>query len=178
MTTLIGAVPLSDSTEILFYLDTYKNKRYAKMRKFVKTNTYTGPTKSGLNLTPDNLKIIYESLKNISTEITNLEESELCRILISKFKGIFIFVRIAYYNGNYGIDIREYFEIQNEMQPTKKGVRIPFEYLSDTRSHLENMLKKISDPNIDKINFNDSESNSSMSIKEIEGVPSEYASFF
>lgn len=46
----VGAVPVSDTSELKFYVDEYRGYKYASVRTFVKGDTYSGPTKSGVTL--------------------------------------------------------------------------------------------------------------------------------
>ena len=45
---IVGTVDLSKASEIIFFTDVYKGDEFANIRKFVKSEKYTGPTKSGI----------------------------------------------------------------------------------------------------------------------------------
>jgi len=177
----IGTINLSEATEVIFYLDTYREKHFANIRKFIKSKKYTGPTKSGIKLNKKELQIIYEALRNLSPDLSILEECELCKIQI--YNGKFISVRIKSFMGSYGIDIREYIETEKYNGPLKKGVRIPFSYLDNTVLYLEDMLKKIDSWSEESLFFHKKSEDNKIQPneeggKEVEGVPDEYRDYY
>ena len=76
----IGTIKLTDSSEILFYVDTYQGNQYANIRKFIRSKKYTGPTKSGVMLKKDDLQSLIDCFQNYS-DIEDLEECMLCEYL-------------------------------------------------------------------------------------------------
>ncbi|MFA6318779.1 MAG: hypothetical protein WC943_15330, partial [Elusimicrobiota bacterium] len=46
----IGSVPLTDDSELKYYIDEYRGHRYGSIRTFVRRKNYTGPTKAGVTL--------------------------------------------------------------------------------------------------------------------------------
>lgn len=178
---IIGTISLSETSEIIFYIDNYREKQFANIRKFIKSKKYTGPTKSGIKLNKNELRVIPEALKNLSPEIATLEEIELCKIPI--YKGKSIVVNIKSFMGRYGIDIREYLETEKYIGPSKKGIRIPFDYLNNAVLYLEDMLKKIDDWSEESLFSKNKKDNIEIEQKEnknkkIEGVPDEYTKYF
>lgn len=178
----IGTIRISESLEILFYIDSFRGKQYANIRKFVRSKKYTGPTKSGVKLNKSELQVILGSLKNIPNGIHDLEECILCEIPI--YSGKFIRVSISYFNGAFGIDVREYFDTAKYKGPGKAGVRISYIYLDEIRNYLQFMIDKLTDwPedtlfHVNKIKSQQSQENLEIDSIETEGVPDEYKKFF
>ena len=175
-----GTIRISESAEILFYVDSFKGKQYANIRKFVRSRKYTGPTKSGVKLSKEELQAISDSLQNLSAEIQDVEESVLCES--HKYIGKFIRVSIHYFNGTFGIDIREFFDTTKYKGPSKAGVRIPYSYLEDTRSCLKYMIAKLGDGPADSLFYSGQkkpeEVQGNQKLDNTEGVPDEYGRFF
>ncbi len=179
----IGTISLTESSEIIFYIDSYRGKQFANIRKFVKSKKYTGPSKSGIKLNKTELQKIYESLRNLSVQTDDLQESEICKIPVHKGKSIR--VGINFFNGSYGLDIREYLETKKYSGPSRKGVRIPVDCFEDIILHLEDLLRKIDEwpkgtlfADIKKDSQPEDRKEKSENKKEIEGVPDEYKEYF
>ncbi len=171
----VGSLTLSDKAEVLFYLDIYQGKKFANIRKFIRSEKYTGPTKSGVKLNKDVFKKVQEALQDVPSSLSEAEEKELALISVSRI--VSIRVSISYYQGKYGIDIREYYKTPNYKGPGKTGVRIPYEFLGQMRAFLEQMSVGLG---ISK------EGNTVIPPKEVreecdnnpEGVPNDYRKFF
>lgn len=175
---IIGTINLTDATEIIFFVDSYRGKNYGCIRKFIKSETYTGPTKKGISLKKANLEIILEALKKfVNQKIEPENNFELCKIPV--YEGKFIVVTTKFYYGHYGLDIRDYFETKKYSGPSQKGVRIPLELLSEVVEYLEKMLEKIDDWSENSLFYKENKRKTDLkrNIK-IEGVPDEYSKFF
>ncbi len=77
--TEIGTISITKSTEISFYLDTYRGKRYANIRKFTRSDRYTGATPQGIKLSQRNLTDIIAARDQIIRYSQNPEEIEVLR---------------------------------------------------------------------------------------------------
>ena len=132
-----GALPLSDTTEIKFYVDEYKGYRYASIRTFIKGDNYSGPTKSGITLNPTILDGVIEILSKLPKEPDVAEEKELGRF--TKRAGLFIVVRITVFRDTTGIDLREWVEEEQYQGWSKKGVRIPYPEIAKAIGFLKEM---------------------------------------
>jgi len=174
-----GTIDLTESTELIFFIDTYKGIEFANIRKFIKSIRYAGPTKKGIKLNKNVLKLVVDALKKISQDITTIEEQEIVKIPV--YKGKFINVNINLYNGDYWIDIRVYYETELYKGPSKNGIRIPFCNLNETILYLDGMLNNIGkNSGEEELNHQikpykkDSDKNE----ENIEGVPDDYKQYF
>lgn len=138
-----GVIALTDETEIKFYVDEYKGYTYASVRTFLNREGYTGPTKAGVTMNPTLLGSVIEVLGKLPTEPKTLEDVELARF--PKRTGMEFVVRITIYKDTTGIDLREWVDDGTYKGWSKKGIRVPYQYLSKTIEYLKQMqefLKK------------------------------------
>lgn len=133
----VGAVSLSDTSELKFYVDEYKGYQYASIRTFVKGENYSGPTKSGVTMNAGILDGVIEALAKLPKEPSALEEKELARF--PKKMGIELVARITLFKDNTGIDLREWVDDQTYKGWSKKGVRIPYADLGKALDYLREM---------------------------------------
>jgi hypothetical protein len=133
----VGQIPVSDTSELKFYVDEYRGYKYASVRTFVKGETYSGPTKSGVTLSGQVLDGVISTLSQLPPEPTVLEEKELARF--QKKMGVELVVRITIFKDSTGIDLREWVEDVEYKGWSKKGVRIPYKDLPKCVSFLKEM---------------------------------------
>ena len=165
---IMGTISLAKDSEVIFYLDSYKNKRYANIRKFIKSDKYTGPTKQGIKISQQGINAIYEVLNKLPEKIVCPGESILCNIPINR--GVMLSVRIVMYN------------TEKYKGPSKKGVRIPIGHLRDVLSYCKNMADKFGEA-IGNNNAQPQEENiitktNNCETSKIEGVSDEYSKYF
>lgn len=143
-TEVLGIIPVTKTTEINFYLDTYNGKRYANIRKFTRSEKYTGPTPQGIKLSERNLADILAARERIAKVSENPEELEICRT--PKFVGKDIVVKVTLYEGKYGLDFREMFKTEDGGEGFGKGIRLKIENAEEALQYLEKMLKTFNLP--------------------------------
>ena len=177
----IGAINVSNTSEVIFYVDTYKDQRFANIRKFIRSEKYTGPTKSGLKFTEEQLDVISKALTEVTENSVDLSENELAVIPLDDKRHISL--RISYFNGEYAIDLRQYIKFDSYAGPSKKGVRIPIDYLADTIAYCQKMMRALA--NTENKNFlasADLQSETQLSqedrVEKVEGVPNDYQHYF
>lgn len=133
----LGAVPLTEDSELKFYVDEFKGYKYGSIRTFVKRSTYSGPTKAGITLNPKVLGGVIEALEKLPKEPSALEDVELGRF--PKKAGVALVARITIFKDSTGIDLREWVEEEAYTGWSKKGVRIPYKDLPKTLAFLKEM---------------------------------------
>jgi hypothetical protein len=133
----IGALAVTDSGEIRFYVDEFKGHKYGSIRTFVKGDTYSGPTKSGVTVNGAILEGLLETLGKLPAEPEALAEKELARW--PKKLGVELVLRITIYKDTTGLDLREWVQEETYKGWSKKGVRIPYKELAKTVSYLKEM---------------------------------------
>ncbi|MBI4375479.1 MAG: hypothetical protein HY549_03420 [Elusimicrobia bacterium] len=137
----VGAFPISDSSELKFYVDEYKGYKYGSIRTFVKGGNYSGPTKSGVTLNSSILEGVISALAKLPAQPDALEEKELARF--PKKLGIELVLRITIFRDSTGIDLREWVEDHDYKGWSKKGVRIPYKELAKALDFLKEMRQLV-----------------------------------
>ena len=140
----LGAVPLSESSELKFYVDEFKGHRYGSIRTFVKGDAYSGPTKAGVTLNARVLEETIPVLEKLPAEPSDTEDRELVRV--PKKMGVELVVRITLYKGTVGIDLREWVEEAEYKGWSKKGVRVPYNSLAAMVGYLREMKALVVKP--------------------------------
>ena len=140
----LGDIPLNETSVLKFYVDEYKGYKYGSIRTFVKGDTYSGPTKSGVTMNPTILEGVIAAMTKLPAEPEALEEKELARF--PKKMGIELVVRITIFKDSTGVDLREWVNEQTDGGYTgwsKKGVRIPYKDLAKSVAFLKDMQKLV-----------------------------------
>ena len=65
----IGKLPKNDTTDIIIRVDDFGGKRGVTIREFVTSERYTGFTKSGVRISPENFSKFKEMINSISEEV-------------------------------------------------------------------------------------------------------------
>jgi len=140
----LGALALSDSSELKFYVDEYKGHRYGSIRTFVKGDAYSGPTKAGVTLNGRVLDETIAALEKLPPEPADLADRELVRV--PKKAGVELVVRVTIYKDTTGVDLREWVDEPEYKGWSKKGVRIPYKELPKTVAFLRQMKALVAKP--------------------------------
>ena len=128
---VIGVLPIDDGAEIKISVDSFKNHKYISIRKYLKSETYTGPTTAGITLSTEMIDKVAQTIKDLPDDISKIEDKELGRF--AKRKGLNIVLRISSYMNSKGLDIRQYQEDSTYTGWTKKGIRLPLEKLKEIK---------------------------------------------
>ncbi|MDD6173625.1 PC4/YdbC family ssDNA-binding protein [Candidatus Proelusimicrobium excrementi] len=128
---LIGALASEDGSEIKFSIDSYKGYKYVSIRKYLKSETYSGPTKAGITLSPEIVGKINTALAALPEDYKAVQEGELGKY--AKKQGLSIVLRVSSYMGSKGIDLRQWQEDESYTGWTKKGIRLPIEKLKEVK---------------------------------------------
>ena len=128
---VIGVLPVDEGAEIKISVDSFKNHKYISIRKYLKSETYTGPTKAGITLSTEMIDKVAQTINALPDDITKIEDKELGRF--AKRKGLNIVLRISSYMNAKGLDIRQYQEDSTYTGWTKKGIRLPLEQLKEIK---------------------------------------------
>ena len=128
---LIGALASEDGSEIKFSIDSYKGYKYVSIRKYLKSETYSVPTKAGITLSPEIVGKINTALAALPEDYKAVQEGELGKY--AKKQGLSIVLRVSSYMGSKGIDLRQWQEDETYTGWTKKGIRLPIEKLKEVK---------------------------------------------
>lgn len=140
----LGAIPLSESSELRFYVDEFKGHRYGSIRTFVTGDAYSGPTKAGVTLNARVLEETIPVLEKLPAEPAEAEDRELVRV--PKKMGVELVVRVTLHKGTVGVDFREWVAEPGYTGWSKKGVRVPYNSLAATLGFLRQMQALVVKP--------------------------------
>ena len=140
----LGAITMSETSELKFYVDEYKGHRYGSIRTFVKGDAYSGPTKAGVTLNARVLNETIPALEKLPPEPAAAEDKELLRV--PKKMGVELVVRITLYKETVGIDLREWVDEPEYKGWSKKGVRVPYKDLAAMVGYLRQMQALVANP--------------------------------
>lgn len=139
----VGTLPISEESDLRFYIDEYRGHQYGSIRTFVRRKTYTGPTKAGITVNVAIMEGLIETLEKLPPEPNALEDVELGRW--PKRAGLALVARITIFKDTTGIDLREWVEEPAYQGWSKKGVRIPYKDLSKAVGFLKEMKTALTD---------------------------------
>jgi hypothetical protein len=139
----IGSVKLEDGNEIKFTVDSFKGHKYVSVRKHLKSDAYSGPTRAGITLSPEIVGKISAALAVLPDDYKTAEDAELGKY--AKRQGLSIVLRISSYMGSKGIDLRQWQEDETYKGWTKKGIRLPIEKLAEIKQLFAAVAKYFED---------------------------------
>lgn len=128
---VIGVLPIDEGAEIKVSVDSFKNHKYISIRKYLKSETYTGPTKAGITLSPEMIDKVAQTINALPDNVAEIEDKELGRF--AKRKGLNIVLRVSSYMNTKGLDLRQYQEDSTYTGWTKKGIRLPLEKIKEIK---------------------------------------------
>jgi hypothetical protein len=175
---VITTFEISNSTEVNFYYDFYGGKIWANIRKFAKSERYTGPTKDGVKFEPKYLPNILKALEDADKQRDTMLDEIFLRL--SKNKSVDLIVHAASYKGTLGIDLRERFRTPEGVEGWGKGIRLRVEYLTD----LIECIKLMSEikPNLKELgpqaSFDFDKNDNKRKETNVEGVPDNLKELF
>lgn len=132
-----GSIPLSEESELRFYVDEYRGYTYASIRTFLKRSGYSGPTKSGVTLNKAMIENALGVLSKLPPDFQAPGDQELARF--QRKAGLELVLRVTVYKESVGIDVREWVDDISYKGWSKKGVRIPYADLPKALEYLRQM---------------------------------------
>jgi len=142
----IGTVSLSATSSLVFSVGEWKSRYFAKVRKFITTQRYQGPTKSGFSLNKSLLQELISALSSLEMTIPPQEEREFKTIE----KGDTEYICIATLPAENAddlplVDVREYVDTSSYQGPTKRGIRFRWNLLPEVSACLREQAKVMSE---------------------------------
>jgi hypothetical protein len=140
----VGRVSLSGSSILVFSVSQWRGRYWASVRKFVATQKYEGPTKSGLMFNKNLLCELVTTLARLEKTFPTQEESEFKTI--PKNETEYIHTRIVPDEDSGGlpwVDIREFIDTPRYQGPTKRGIRFRWNLLPEVLACLRQQAKVI-----------------------------------
>ena len=128
---VIGVLPIDEGAEIKVSVDSFKNHKYISIRKYLKSETYTGPTKAGITLSPEMIDKVAQTINALPDNVAEIEDKELGRF--AKRKGLNIVLMVSSYMNTKGLELLQYQEDSTYSGWTKKGIRLPLEKIKEIK---------------------------------------------
>lgn len=140
----IGFIEISGTTRIVLSVSTWKGQPRGSFRKFVASEKYTGPTKSGFSLTGAMLVQLLQPLRSL--QATTPAHGEAVFATVGKTSQSEIRITIIPPDADTSlpnVDIREFLNAPGYTGPTKKGVRFAWDRLRQFVALLETVVHQL-----------------------------------
>ena len=124
----IGALALQANEEIRFSIDVYRGYRYVAIRLYVQTDGFSGPTRDGLTLTPEILRVLEPKITALADDPAQIADVSLGKF--AKRAGICVVVGIGSFKGQRGVILRQW---EEEKGWTKKGIWLPLDKIKEIK---------------------------------------------
>jgi hypothetical protein len=140
---IIGEIALSGSSKLIFSVNEWKGRSFASVRKFVATQRYEGPTKSGLAMNKQLLHELTATLVTLERSLPPKEEHEFKRIPKGDTEYLKVATLPADDEGLPLVDVREFVDTHRYQGPTKRGFRFRWNLLAEVLACLREQDKII-----------------------------------
>jgi len=140
----IGFVEITATTRIVFAVGSWKGQSRGSIRKFVASEKYTGPTKSGMSLDGTTVVDLLAALRLLQSMIPTKDKDQ--HISVGKSSDWEIRVTVVppdEENNLPSIDIREFVETSRYTGPTKAGIRFAWDKLKQFSQLLEVLVQQL-----------------------------------
>jgi hypothetical protein len=143
---VIARVVLKANSTLVFSRYESRGKHFASIRKFVTTQRYDGPTKSGFVVGSKLLRELIGVLARLERTIFPKAEHEFQTITKSATERIrVVTLPDEETDGLPSVDIREYVDTPTYQGPTKSGIRFLWNLLPDVLTCLREQLKVLNE---------------------------------
>jgi hypothetical protein len=138
-----GSIALNDGAEVVFYINEFRGRRYAQIRKFIATEDYTGRTRQGMVISLEIFPDLIETVKQVDPTKDVTAPRELARF--RRNEQTELVVQLTHRNqkgGGIVLDLREYKTSHQYTGWTKQGVRFDLSSLAEVVDYLEAMYDR------------------------------------
>jgi hypothetical protein len=140
----IGYIELTATTRIIFAVGSWKGQSRASIRKFVTTEKYAGPTKSGMSLDGATVVQLLAALRVLQATIPTNDPNQ--HVSVGKTRDWEIRIAIVPPDEDSrlpSVDIREYVDSARYAGPTKAGVRFGWDKLKQFAQLAEVLVQQL-----------------------------------
>jgi len=140
----IGFVELTATTRIVFSVGSWKGQARASIRKFVATERYTGPTKSGMSLDGPTLVQLFAAICALQSTVPTHDQNQFVSVCKTSNWEIRIGIIPPDEESRLPqVDIREFIDTPRYTGPTKAGVRFPWNTLKQFVQLTEVLIQQL-----------------------------------
>ena len=141
----IGTLVLSSEEEVRFSIDAYRGYRYVSVRRYLRMDNFSGPTRDGVTFTPEMILTLVPVLKQLPTDFNQLQPGTVAKL--AKRPGICIVITVAEFRGQLGLDLRQW---EQDKGATKKGIWLPLSKWVEIRQLFVSTLAALDEvPDVD-----------------------------
>lgn len=141
----IGVLVLSEQEEVHFSIDAYRGYRYVSVRRYLRTDNFTGPTRDGVTFTPEMIRALVPVLNQLPADEKQLKLGPVAKL--AKRAGICIVVTVAEFRGQRGLELRQW---EQDKGFTKKGIWLALSKWTEIRQLFADTLVALDEvPDID-----------------------------
>lgn len=141
----VGVVQLNQQEEIHFSIDAYRGYRYASVRRHIRTDGFTGPTRDGITLTPDIVRALVPLLLAMPADEKQLKLGPVGKF--AKRAGLCVVVNVVEFRGLRGLELRNW---SQDKGFSKTGLWLPLTHWADIRKLFADTLAAIDEvPDVD-----------------------------
>lgn len=141
----LGALQVNEQEEVRFSIDAYRGYRYVSVRRYIKTDGFSGPTRDGVTLTPEIVRALVPMLLALPSD-----EKQLKLGVIGKFAkrpGICVVATISEFRETRGLELRNW---SQEKGWSKNGIWLSLTFWEEIRELFKNALAVIDEvPEVD-----------------------------
>jgi len=142
--SVVGTIQLTRTTSLVFSVRPWKGRMLAHVRKFVASEKYEGPTKSGMAMGGEVLMSVIDALTRLKADVPGAKEKQFARV--HKAGDIDIVITVIPpddLKALPSVDVREYVDSETYTGPTKKGVRFAWDKLTEFIGLLETQARQL-----------------------------------
>lgn len=148
MDKTVGEVSIRGNSKLVFGIAEWRGRVYASVRKFVATQKYEGPTKSGFIVDAPMLVELTSTLLRLERTLPPREENEFCQLRKNGSANLRIATIPAEQEDDLpSVDIREFVDSPSYQGPTKRGIRFPWTLLPDVIACMRAQANRLREEN-------------------------------
>ena len=141
----LGVLQVGEQEEIRFSIDAYRGYRYVSVRRYIKTDGFSGPTRDGVTLTPEIVRALVPMLMALPDDEKQLKLGTIGKF--AKRPGICVVATIREFRGARGLELRSW---SQEKGWSKNGIWLALTHWAEIRELFKNALAAIDEvPDID-----------------------------
>lgn len=141
----IGILSINPQEEIHFSIDAYRGYRYVSVRRYLSTDGFSGPTRDGVTLTPEIIRVLVPMLMSLPADAKQLKLGQVGKF--AKRPGICVVVSIIEFRGQRVLELRQWEQTKGF---TKIGIFLPLDKWKEIRGLFQTALQLLDEqPEID-----------------------------
>lgn len=141
----IGILTLREQEEIHFSIDVYRGYRYVSVRRYVREDNFSGPTKDGVTLTPEIVRAFVPRLLALPANAAEVKLGPVGKF--AKRPGICIVATIVEIGTQRGLELRQW---EQDKGFARTGLLLPLTQWAEIRKLFQDTLAALDEmPDVD-----------------------------